>query len=76
MNIHRLATTIASAALGVSDPCTSEAPSPRGIESSLVTTQRLGTITDAPAPTGDPHERRAQDAKGNGSGSDASVATE
>jgi hypothetical protein len=76
MNIHRLAATIASAALGVSDPCTSEAPSPRGIESSLVTTQRLGTVTDGPAPTGDPHERRARDAKGSSLGPDASVAAE
>jgi hypothetical protein len=76
MNILRLAATIASAALGVSDPCTSEAPSPRSIESSLVTTRRLGTVTDGSAPTGDPHQRRAQDAKGNGSGPDASVATE
>jgi hypothetical protein len=68
MNIPRLAATIASAALGVSDPCTSEAPSPRGIESSLVTAQRLRAVADGPAPTGEPHEGRAQDAKGNGSG--------
>jgi hypothetical protein len=48
INLSRLAATIASAALGMSDPCTSEVPSPRGIESSLSTTQRLGAVTDGP----------------------------
>jgi hypothetical protein len=75
MNIPRLAATIASPALGVSDPCTSEAPAPRGVESSLVTAQRLGAVADGPAPTGEPHQGRAQDAKGNGSGPDTSAAT-
>jgi hypothetical protein len=75
MNIPRLAATIASAALGVSDPCTSEAPSPRGIESGLLTTRRLGALTDGPAATGDRHERRARDTNVDGSGPDASVST-
>jgi hypothetical protein len=70
INIPRLAATIASAALGMSDPCTSEAPSPRGIESSLFTTQRLGAVTEGPATTtGGPYAHRAQDTQGHGLGS-------
>lgn len=76
INISRLAATIASAALGMSDPCTSEVPSPRGIESSLFTTQRLGAVTDGPATTtGGPYAHRAQDTQdtqGHGLGRDVS----
>jgi hypothetical protein len=76
MNIPRLAAMIASAAHTVSDPYTSEAPSPRGIESCLLTTQRLGAVMDGPAAIGDPHERRAQDRTGNASDHGTSVSTE
>jgi hypothetical protein len=76
MNIPRLAATIASAALGVSDPCTSEAPTPRGIESRLVTTQGLGAVTDGPAATDGTHGHREPDAQGNGLCPNASVTIE
>jgi hypothetical protein len=75
MNIPHLSTKIARAALGLCDPGTSEAPSPRGVESSLVAMQRLGATEDGPAPTDFSHRHRAQDGKGDGSVPDESAVT-